>query len=125
MFDGVPIALNFIFFAGLAAFIWVAGTHLSYYIDAIAEKTKLARAFLGLILLATATELPELVTTLTATSKADGGLALNNMLGGMLLQLFVLAIADVFVKDGTLSSRPHKPTVAIAGLLCISSLAAI
>lgn len=125
MFDNFPVAINSIVFLGLAALIWLAGTRLSYLIDAIAERTKIARAFLGLVLLATATELPELVTTLSATTSGTPSLALNNMFGGMLLQLFVLAIADMFVKEGPLASRPHKPTVAIAGLLCITSLAAV
>lgn len=125
MFDNFPVTINSIVFLGLAALIWLAGTRLSYLIDAIAERTKIARAFLGLVLLATATELPELVTTLSATTSGTPSLALNNMFGGMLLQLFVLAIADMFVKEGPLVSRPHKPTVAIAGLLCITSLAAV
>lgn len=125
MFDGLPVPINLLIFCGLAGVIWIAGTRLSYFIDAIAEQTKIARAFLGLVLLATATELPELVTTLTASSGGNGTLALNNMFGGMMLQLAVLAMADLCVKSGTLSSKLHKPTVAVAGLLCITSLSAV
>lgn len=122
MFDNLPLPFNLLIFAALAWIIWEAGTRLSYFIDAIAEQTRLARAFLGLILLATATELPEMVTTLTASSSGNGKLALNNMFGGMMLQLAVLAIADFFVADGTLTSHPRKPTVATAGLLSILAL---
>jgi cation:H+ antiporter len=125
LFDTLPILINLLIFCGLAGVIWISGTRLSYFIDAIAEQTKIARAFLGLVLLATATELPELVTTLTASSSGNGNLALNNMFGGMILQLAVLAMADLCVKSGTLSSKPHKPTVAVAGLLCITSLSAV
>jgi|TARA_R110001606_G_scaffold64419_4_gene149570 cation:H+ antiporter len=125
LFNSLPLIFNLLIFAVLAIIIWTAGTRLSYFIDAIAEQTKIARAFLGLILLAVATELPEFVTTLTASSTGKGSLALNNMFGGMMLQLAVLAIADIFVKSGTLSSKLHKPTVAIAGLLCITSLSAV
>lgn len=125
MFDAFSIPINFLIFFALAVIIWQTGTRLSYCIDAIAEKTKIARAFLGLILLATATELPEFVTTLTASSSGKGTLALNNMFGGMMLQLAVLAAADFCVKNGTLSSKMHHPTVAVAGLLCITSLSAV
>ncbi|QJR80691.1 hypothetical protein CA267_007810 [Alteromonas pelagimontana] len=125
MFNDLPIIANLALFAVIASGVWLAGTRLSYCIDAIAEQTHLARAFLGLILLATATELPEVVTTLTASAGGKGALALNNMFGGMLLQLLVLAIADIFVKDGTLSSRPHNPTVIVAGLLCVTSMSAV
>lgn len=125
MFNDVPLIANLVIFLGLAALIWFAGTRLSYYIDAIAEKTKISRGFLGLIILATATELPEFVTTLTASSQGTPSLALNNMFGGMMLQLAVLVAADFFVRDKVLSACPVKPTVAIAGMLCITSLSAI
>lgn len=92
MSETFPIALNLLIFSGLAGLIWIAGARLSYYVDAIAEQTKIARAFLGLILLATATELPEIVTTVTAASSGNGALALNNMFGGVMLQLTVLQL---------------------------------
>lgn len=122
MFEDFSITINLLIFAALAGFIWIAGTRLSYFIDAIAEHTKIARAFLGLVLLATATELPEMVTTTTAAYSGNGSLALNNMFGGMMLQLAVLAIADIFVKNRPLSSMPQKPAVAVAGLLCVLPL---
>lgn len=125
LFNQFPVTINLLIFTVLASLIWLAGTRLSYLIDSIAEKTQLARALLGLILLATATELPEFVTTLTASSSGNGTLALNNMFGGMLLQLAVLTVADVWVKKGTLCSRPHDPTVAVAGILCIISLSTV
>ncbi|MBT0585163.1 hypothetical protein [Alteromonas oceanisediminis] len=125
MFNGFSIGVNLAIFCALAGIVWLAGTRLSYLIDAIAEQTQIARAFLGLILLATATELPEFVTTITASSSGNGTLALNNMFGGMLMQLAVLSAADWCVKDGTLCAKPHKPNVAVAGLLCIVPMAAV
>ena len=122
MFEDFSAILNFTIFAGLALAIWLAGTRLSYFIDAIAEQTKIARAFLGLILLATATELPEMVTTLTAASQNNPTLALNNMFGGMMMQVAVLAVADIFVVHGTLTAAPRKPTPVIAGLFLMFSL---
>lgn len=40
----------------------------------------------------------------------------------MMLQLAVLAIADIFVKNSPLSSMPQKPAIAVAGLFCILPL---
>lgn len=122
LFETFSITLNLLIFSVLAGLIWTAGTRLSYYVDAIAEQTKIARAFMGLVLLATATELPEIVTTVTASSSGNGALALNNMFGGVMLQLVVLSIADIFVVRGTLTSYPRRQTVVIAGLLSILSL---
>lgn len=122
MFSGLPLAVNLLIFVALAATIWQAGTRLSYYIDAIAEKTHIARGFLGLVLLATATELPEMVTTTTAVTENNPSLALNNMFGGIMLQLCVLAIADMFVIRYTLTSHPTRPNVIVAALFSILSL---
>lgn len=46
-----------------AAVVVLAGTKLSKYGDAIAEKTSLAGAWVGLLLLATITSMPELVAS--------------------------------------------------------------
>lgn len=122
MFETLPLSINFIIFAVLAGLIWGAGTHLSWLIDAVAEKTKIARAFLGLVLLATATELPEIVTTISATSSGNGALALNNMFGGIPMQVAVLAVADAVAAGGVLTAFPRKPTVVMAGLFLIAML---
>ena len=42
--------------------IGVAGVKLTYYGDAIAEKTGLGRTWVGVVLLASVTSLPELAT---------------------------------------------------------------
>ena len=45
-----------------AAIIFVAGAKLSYYGDIIAEKIGLGRTWIGVVLLASVTSLPELIT---------------------------------------------------------------
>jgi cation:H+ antiporter len=59
--------LEFIFCAGI---IIICGTNLSKYGDIIAEKTGLGRAWIGLILLATITSLPELMTGISSVAIA-------------------------------------------------------
>lgn len=49
-------------FASCAALIGFAGVRLSRYGDAIAQKTGSGGTWIGLVLLATVTSLPELVT---------------------------------------------------------------
>ncbi|MCB1950072.1 MAG: hypothetical protein KDF62_13930 [Nitrosomonas sp.] len=123
LFEAFSITTNLVIFAVLASAIWMSGARLSYLVDAIAEQTKVARAFMGLIFLATITELPEMVTSITAVSAGNGELAINNMFGGIMMQLAVLAIAEIFIIKGTLSSAPRNPSVLISGLLIIPSLA--
>jgi hypothetical protein len=64
-FSSLSVSVNFAIFAGACVVVWLAGTRLAEYADAISGRTKLSKAFLGLVLLGVATSLPEIVTTIT------------------------------------------------------------
>ena len=51
-----------------AAVILLAGVKLSYYGDIIAEKTGLGRTWIGVVLLASVTSLPELITGISSVA---------------------------------------------------------
>lgn len=87
--------LNAVIFLISAGLIWGAGTYLEKYADAISDRTGLGQAFTGLLLLSTATSLPEVATTITAVVLLNNPtLAVYNLLGGVALQTAILAIAD-------------------------------
>ena len=121
----LPLILNLGIFVVLATAIWLAGTRLAWLADMIGDRTGISRALMGLIFLAGITELPELVTTVTAAVQGDAVLALNNMFGGIVMQTAVLAIADAFVVHAVLTAFPRKPTPILEGLLLILLLTAI
>jgi cation:H+ antiporter len=126
MFADFSLYTNFLIFVGLAVLIWIAGTKLSHLADAIAEQTKIARATMGLIVLAAITELPEIVTTMTASAAGNAALALNNMFGGITMQTAVLALADAAVMHAALTTLPRKATpVVVEGLFLILMLATL
>lgn len=102
-FESFSIWVNFLIFAIGAGVIWYAGTKLERYGDAISRQTGLGKAFVGMLLLAAATSLPELATTLTATLSGNITLAVSNILGGVVTQTAVLALADVLVGRGALT----------------------
>jgi cation:H+ antiporter len=88
-------------FAICLAVILVAGTKLSKYGDAIAEKTGLGRIWVGVVLLAAITSLPELATGISSVAlvgKPD--LTLGDLFGSNLINLVVIAIIDVFYTRG-------------------------
>jgi len=124
-FSSFPLFANVVIFAVLAAAIWIAGTQLSQLADAISERTRVGRALMGLLFLAGITELPEVVTTVTASLKGDAALALNNMFGGIAMQTAVLAVADAVVLHASLTSLPRKPTSILEGVLLIFLLTSI
>lgn len=98
-----PIALIWLQFALCVAVIGVAGVRLSRYGDAIATLTGLSRNWVGLILLATVTSRPELVTGLSAvTVAAAPDIAVGDVLGSCVFNLAILAMIDVSYRQGAI-----------------------
>lgn len=94
-FESYSLWLNGSIFGFSAALIWLAGTFLERYADEISDRTGLGQAFTGVLLLSTATSLPEVATTITAVALLNNPtLAVYNLLGGVALQTAILAIAD-------------------------------
>lgn len=118
-FSSHPLWLNLGAFVAAAAIVWWAGTRITRYADAIAKRTGMGHAFLGMVLLGGITSLPELATTVTASLTGNAALAVNNVLGGVALQVVILAIADVAVGRDALSSVIAKPTVLLQGTFCV------
>jgi cation:H+ antiporter len=77
-----------------AAVIIVAGTFLVRFADRIADETGWGRVLVGSILLAGATSLPELMVDLNAVLLNQPDLAVGDLLGSSLLNLFILALID-------------------------------
>ena len=70
LLPNLPLGLSLLIFLGCAGAIWVAGIFLSNYTDVLAERLHLGSALGGLVLLAVATNLPEVAIT-TRRSEPD------------------------------------------------------
>ena len=123
--SGWPLWANVLVFALATAIVWVAGTRLVLYGDEMSERFGLGQVFVGLIILAAITSLPEVVTTLTAATAGKGGLVMGNIFGSVTIQTAVLAVADLFIVRYALTSWPRKPTHALEAVLLILLLAAM
>ncbi len=119
------IWLNALLFAAAACAIWYAGTKLERFADAIATRTKLGQAFVGMVLLAAATSLPELATTLTAVWIGNVSLAVHNLLGSVVFNTLVLVFVDAVVDRRALSHRSPRFSLLIQGLGVILLLAIV
>jgi len=106
----LPLGGNGLIFAAAAAGVWYAGSRLPAYADELSDRYRIGHAFMGLVLLATATSLPEIVTTVTGALAGAAHLVLNNMFGGIAMQTAILAVADAFAGRAPLTSYPRKPT---------------
>jgi len=87
--------LIWLWFVLCLAAILVAGTRLARYGDAIAEKTGLGRIWIGTVLLAVITTMPELVTSVSSVALVGSpDLALGTLLGSCCFNLLILAVLD-------------------------------
>ena len=82
-----------------ASLITLSGTQLSKQGNLLAEITGFSRAWIGFILMATVTSLPELVTGLSAVAVVKApDLAVGNVLGSCAFNLLILSFLDLLVK---------------------------
>ncbi len=100
--------LQFLLIAGA---ITVAGSRLSKYGDVLAEKTGMGRTWLGLVVLATVTSLPELATGTSAILWVHvPDITVGDLLGSCMFNLLILAVVDLFYPPGpvlTAADRGH------------------
>lgn len=88
--------------------ILFAGTKLARYGDAIAEKTGLGRLWVGLLLLAAITSIPEIVTGVSSVALVGlPDLAMGTLFGSNLFNLAILALLDI--------AHPITPILTVAG----------
>lgn len=93
-------------FAACALAIGYAGARLTRLADAIGEKTGLSGSWIGLVLLATATSLPEMATGVSAVTVANApNLAIGNALGSTIFNLALLVLVDFLHQPESLYTR--------------------
>jgi cation:H+ antiporter len=88
--------VTFLLSAGL---IVLAAMQLAKYGDVLAIRTGLGGMFVGVVLLAGATSLPEVLTTISSLYQGVPNLAAGNLLGSNLFNMFLLAILDLMYRQ--------------------------
>ena len=99
------------------AVIGYAGYFLSRYGDIIAEKTGMSASWVGLILLSTATSLPELATGISSVTFANApNIAVGDVLGSTVFNLAILVMLDALYKRETIYSSAAQGHILSASL---------
>lgn len=88
-------ALNALIVIGAAVFLPYFGEH-------IAAQTGLGNSFFGTLFIAAATSLPELVVSLAALRIGSLDIAVGNLLGSNVFNMFILGLDDMFYREGSL-----------------------
>jgi cation:H+ antiporter len=111
----MTIVMVWLKFSVCAALIGFAGPVLTRYGDIIARRTGVSRTWIGLLLLATATSLPELFTGVSAVTIADApNIAVGDALGSCIFNLAMLVVLDAMHRDGPMYGRMDQAHILTA-----------
>lgn len=108
------------------AVIVVAGVALTGAADAIAERTGLGRLWIGAVLLAAATSLPELTTDIAAVRLGAPDLAAGDLFGSSMANMVILALLGLLRPRGAVfreATLDHALTAMLA--ISLNGLAAV
>ncbi|MFC2045462.1 sodium:calcium antiporter [Chloroflexota bacterium] len=109
--------------------IFFSGRKVASYGDIIAERTGLGGAWIGLVLLALVTSLPELFTGVSAITLAKSpDLTIGDLFGANSFNLLNLALLDIASRNGSLLAvvtSTHRLTVRFSLALVFTAAAAI
>lgn len=112
--------LFWIKFTICTALILIAGKRVAKYGDIIAEKTGLSGLWIGIILVAVATSLPEMFTGVGSIVFVDApDLTVGNLLGANTYNLLNIALLDFLYKDYPLLSILSSGQILVASLSLI------
>lgn len=110
------MGVNWIHLAACALAIAYAGARLTRLADAIGEKTGMSSSWVGLLLLAAVTSLPELATGISAVTVADApNIAVGDVLGSAVFNLALLVLLDILHRPDTIYSRASTGHILSAG----------
>jgi cation:H+ antiporter len=108
-------ALLWLQLLGAAVLILGGARYLAQSSDVIARRTGLGHTFAGIVLLATATSLPELGTGISAISLQDSpDLAAGSAFGSNLVNIFIIGIADMVWRNGPLLGSVSRAPLLVA-----------
>jgi cation:H+ antiporter len=110
--------VQFLFVGAIVVF---SGNRLTRYADALAGKTGMRRTWIGVILLASMTSLPELFTGISAVAVVNGpDIAVGDLLGSCVFNLTIIAMLDFYYRPGRILSKAEQGHIIAAGYGLVS-----
>jgi len=103
-------------FLGATGLILFSGTKLARYGDIISEKSGLSRLWLGMVLMAGVTSLPELATGLSSVLAGLPDITAGDIFGSCIFNVFILGILDTLSRKVPLSSKINPGSILTAGM---------
>ena len=114
--------MNEILFLLFAFFTVFLSIKLSYYVDYLNRKSKINGAVLAGVFLASITSLPECVTCFSAIFVNNYSLAVGDILGSNIFNIFMICVFDLFYIKKAMFSNMKKSHFLVFILLFINYL---
>ena len=108
--------MSWVLFLVSAAVIVVAGTMLARYADQIAELSGLGRLWIGVVLVAGATSLPEVMTDVSAARLGAPDLAVGDLFGSNMANMLILGLIDMIHRQKRIWQQTAYEQTLIAAL---------
>ena len=110
----LPLAV----FAGVGVAVFLVASRLARHADAVADATGLGRMWVGSVLLAASTSLPELTTDVNAAILDTVDIGVGDLMGSTLANMLILALLDLVYRrrqilDNASSSHALVATLAV------------
>lgn len=103
--------------------ILIAAPFLASRANELAEVTGLGATFVGTLILAMVTSLPEVSTTRAAVKKGSIDLAVGNILGSNLFNILILVPVDLFFGGAILSAVDRTHAITAVAVIIVTSIA--
>jgi cation:H+ antiporter len=117
------VYLRYAMFAGI---IVVAAMMLPHFAEEISAATGLGQSFVGTLFLAASTSLPEVAVSMAAVRMGSIDIAVGNLLGSNIFNIFILFLDDIaYTKGQLLQDASDVHLVSVFGVLMMSSVAII
>jgi len=111
-----PVLSAWLQFVACITLIGFAGVKLSRYGDVLAEKTGMGGTWIGLVLMASVTSLPELITGVSAVALAHvPNIAVGNVLGACVMNLLMIVVLDFLHRGESVYTRASHGHILAAG----------
>lgn len=96
----LPLAIRRYIIAALI--VVVAAVFLPYFAELLSDQTGMNKSFVGTLLVAATTSLPELAVSVSAVRRGSVDIAVGNLLGSNIFNMLILSIDDIMYTKGPL-----------------------
>ncbi|WP_417352272.1 sodium:calcium antiporter [Flavobacterium alkalisoli] len=112
-------------YSAFALVIIVVALALPFFAEHIAEQTGLGKSFVGTLFLAVSTSLPEIAVSLAAVRMGSPDMAVGNLLGSNIFNIFILFIDDILYTKGLLLKDASDINVMTVFMVVVMTAVAV